>query len=77
MCFCEADLNKEESCKKGLKWFEYNYDIKEWDNLELFYNQYVNIECQENNRIQIEKDVDRTYPNSKLYQSSFMKDKLI
>jgi hypothetical protein len=51
MCFCEADLNKEESCKKGLKWFEYNYDIKEWDNLELFYNQYVNIECQENNRI--------------------------
>ena len=48
MCFCEADLNKEESCKKGLKWFEYNYDIKEWDNLELFYNQYVNKDARNN-----------------------------
>ena len=70
-CSCDQNLKNDETCSRALDWISKKYKTSEFQYLKTTYEKILSENKLQDSeqRKQIQKDLDRTYPSNKYFSS--------
>ncbi len=67
-CSCDAKLKNKETCSRAHAWLAWKYNSSEHDYLKKVYDSLKDAKPDEKSRIQIKKDINRTFPTHEFFK---------
>ena len=67
-CSCDAKLKNKETCSRAHTWLAWKYNTSEHEYLKKVYDSLKDAKPDEKSRIQIKKDINRTFPSHEFFK---------